>query len=298
MRPASGCSKPAIIRSVVVLPQPDGPSIEKNSPPRMVNETSLTATTSPKRLVTPLEDDLTAVCLGAHCPSPIPIANMSLTLVPVGPVMTRSPSARSAAPAPWASRAARRSMPSVCRPVGRVPVHHRAGGVGAAVGAVGVEERRDHRLAAAQPQRRAQRGLLVRAAGAEHGAVADGDGGLAAAADQHARRRERPAAARRLAGQLDQGGADVAALALDARWRARSGGCRARPRGRPSPRTPVSPLTSITVWIRMPVSVGDSSAPASQVLADGRRHVVEQVDGCAARRARRPPLSCRALSGR
>ena len=33
-RPAVGCSKPAIIRSVVVLPEPDGPSIEKNSPSR------------------------------------------------------------------------------------------------------------------------------------------------------------------------------------------------------------------------------------------------------------------------
>ena len=32
IRPSVGCSKPAIIRSVVVLPQPDGPSIEKNSP--------------------------------------------------------------------------------------------------------------------------------------------------------------------------------------------------------------------------------------------------------------------------
>ena len=30
--PAVGCSKPAISRSVVVLPQPDGPSSEKNSP--------------------------------------------------------------------------------------------------------------------------------------------------------------------------------------------------------------------------------------------------------------------------
>ena len=30
--PEVGCSKPAIMRSVVVLPQPDGPSIEKNSP--------------------------------------------------------------------------------------------------------------------------------------------------------------------------------------------------------------------------------------------------------------------------
>ena len=33
-RPASGSSKPAIIRSEVVLPQPDGPSSEKNSPAR------------------------------------------------------------------------------------------------------------------------------------------------------------------------------------------------------------------------------------------------------------------------
>ena len=32
MRPGSGCSKPAIIRSVVVLPEPDGPSSVKNSP--------------------------------------------------------------------------------------------------------------------------------------------------------------------------------------------------------------------------------------------------------------------------
>ena len=32
MRPSLGCSKPATIRSVVVFPQPDGPSSEKNSP--------------------------------------------------------------------------------------------------------------------------------------------------------------------------------------------------------------------------------------------------------------------------
>ncbi len=30
-----GVSNPAIMRSVVVLPQPDGPSIEKNSPSAM-----------------------------------------------------------------------------------------------------------------------------------------------------------------------------------------------------------------------------------------------------------------------
>jgi hypothetical protein len=33
MRPAVGSSNPAISRSVVVLPHPDGPSSEKNSPP-------------------------------------------------------------------------------------------------------------------------------------------------------------------------------------------------------------------------------------------------------------------------
>src|SRR5689334_12909474 len=32
IRPEVGCSKPAISRRVVVLPQPDGPSREKNSP--------------------------------------------------------------------------------------------------------------------------------------------------------------------------------------------------------------------------------------------------------------------------
>ena len=32
MRPPSGRSKPAIMRSSVVLPQPDGPSRVKNSP--------------------------------------------------------------------------------------------------------------------------------------------------------------------------------------------------------------------------------------------------------------------------
>ena len=35
-RPSSGSSKPAISRSVVVLPEPDGPSSVKNSPLRDV----------------------------------------------------------------------------------------------------------------------------------------------------------------------------------------------------------------------------------------------------------------------
>src|SRR5262245_55035866 len=53
IRPSSGVSNPAIIRSVVVLPQPLGPSIEKNSPARTANETPRTAATSANRFVTP-----------------------------------------------------------------------------------------------------------------------------------------------------------------------------------------------------------------------------------------------------
>src|SRR6202050_1715789 len=41
--PEVGDSKPAIMRSVVVFPQPDGPSSEKNSPRRISSETSFTA---------------------------------------------------------------------------------------------------------------------------------------------------------------------------------------------------------------------------------------------------------------
>ena len=44
--PLVGSSKPAIIRRVVVLPQPDGPSIEKNSPSAMRRSTCSTALTS------------------------------------------------------------------------------------------------------------------------------------------------------------------------------------------------------------------------------------------------------------
>ena len=51
-RPWSGSSKPAIIRRVVVLPQPLGPSSEKNSPAPISSETSSTASSSPKLLVT------------------------------------------------------------------------------------------------------------------------------------------------------------------------------------------------------------------------------------------------------
>ena len=43
----SARSKPAMQRSVVVLPQPEGPSSEMNSPGATVNETSSTAVTAP-----------------------------------------------------------------------------------------------------------------------------------------------------------------------------------------------------------------------------------------------------------
>ena len=49
-RPEVGSSSPAIMRSVVVLPQPEGPSMTKNSPSSTVKVESLTATKSPKAL--------------------------------------------------------------------------------------------------------------------------------------------------------------------------------------------------------------------------------------------------------
>src|SRR3712207_675760 len=52
MSPEVGCSKPAIMRIRVVLPQPEGPRIEKNSPGATLKLTSSTAACEPKRLVT------------------------------------------------------------------------------------------------------------------------------------------------------------------------------------------------------------------------------------------------------
>ena len=52
-RPAVGRSKPATSRSTVVLPEPEGPSIEKNSPSAISRSRSSTARTSPKCLLSP-----------------------------------------------------------------------------------------------------------------------------------------------------------------------------------------------------------------------------------------------------
>jgi hypothetical protein len=51
--PASGLSKPAIIRRRVVFPHPDGPRREKNSPLCMVRSTQCNTRKSPKDLPTP-----------------------------------------------------------------------------------------------------------------------------------------------------------------------------------------------------------------------------------------------------
>src|SRR6266487_1909159 len=52
--PPVGCSKPAIIRSVVVLPQPDGPRNETNSPRSASRLKSSTAIVAPNCFWTPL----------------------------------------------------------------------------------------------------------------------------------------------------------------------------------------------------------------------------------------------------
>src|SRR5262249_30194760 len=52
-RPPSGRSNPAISRSSVVFPDPDGPSSVKNSPERTVRSVSASATTSPYRFLSP-----------------------------------------------------------------------------------------------------------------------------------------------------------------------------------------------------------------------------------------------------
>ena len=52
-RPRVGSSNPASTRSSVVLPQPEPPRSEKISPRAIASDTSSTAVTGPKRLVTP-----------------------------------------------------------------------------------------------------------------------------------------------------------------------------------------------------------------------------------------------------
>ena len=56
--PLVGWSSPAIMRSVVVLPQPEGPRSETNSPAAIARLRSSTAATLPKRQPTPVRTSL------------------------------------------------------------------------------------------------------------------------------------------------------------------------------------------------------------------------------------------------
>ena len=56
--PASACSKPATIRSAVVLPQPDGPSRATSSPGAMSSDMLSSARTVPNARVTSRSDTL------------------------------------------------------------------------------------------------------------------------------------------------------------------------------------------------------------------------------------------------
>jgi hypothetical protein len=51
--PSVGVSKPAIMRSSVLLPQPEGPSSTRNSPSRVSRLTPFTATMSPNVFLMP-----------------------------------------------------------------------------------------------------------------------------------------------------------------------------------------------------------------------------------------------------
>src|SRR3954470_21100917 len=63
----SGISKPAIMRRLVVLPQPDGPSSEKNSPALMSSVTASTATTLPSNVLVTFLRLIAADVIHAPC---------------------------------------------------------------------------------------------------------------------------------------------------------------------------------------------------------------------------------------
>src|SRR5262245_27686598 len=66
MRPESGNSKPAIMRNDVVLPQPEGPSREKNSPAAMSSVTPSTATIRPSKVLVTFSRRMVAEVIQPH----------------------------------------------------------------------------------------------------------------------------------------------------------------------------------------------------------------------------------------
>ena len=284
--PSLGSSKPAIIRSVVVLPQPLGPSIEKNSPRGDLERHRVGG-------------DRAAVALGQapqldhrphRChslPAPIAITNRSLTLVPVEPVRTRSPSAADGSPERWASRAWRRSRPSVAGAGDGHPVGHRPGGGGAAVGAVGVDHHRGDR-AAVELQRGGDRRVLVRPAGAELGALGEAHRGLAAAADEQDRRRERGAVGGAGPRQVGEQAAELARLPLEAGREADGGVAGARRLQHHRLAGAAAGDQQLGLDPRR-AQVGRLGGGVVQMLADRSRHPLPEVVGLehgAARRRR------------
>ena len=76
MAPALGSSSPAIMRSVVVLPQPDGPSRQKNSPSSTVKLDGLRAWKGPKRF----SRSRTAICAMVYSGNLVTIMNISVPI--------------------------------------------------------------------------------------------------------------------------------------------------------------------------------------------------------------------------
>ena len=84
--PASGCSKPAIIRSSVVLPQPDGPSTARSSPGSMSRFSSRTALTEPNDFDSPrIRTWLMRAPPRARRPSRTAAGEASTSLAPMRP---------------------------------------------------------------------------------------------------------------------------------------------------------------------------------------------------------------------
>ena len=91
MVPSVGSSSPATIRSVVVLPQPDGPSSAKNDPDGMVRDRSSTATKVAEALRDPVQPQVLARGAGlARHQLPITFWKASLYVVSSSGVRLRN----------------------------------------------------------------------------------------------------------------------------------------------------------------------------------------------------------------
>ena len=257
-RPASGSSKPAIMRSVVVLPQPLGPSIEKNSPAGDVEGD-----------VVDRHDVAEALGRRARARSSVSLRSSFLPsdrdreqIVDVGAggagdeQLAERCSASARPVLEERRRAGRRRRPSRARRWCRRRSRRR---LGAAVGAVGVDEDRGDRRALELAARRRSPppgwGRPRRSAAP----WTEGHGGLAAAADACTGGANGAAVGGAVRASDGQQRADLAAspsrLGRDARP-----GCSRRGRPRAIASQAVVPLTSITVWIASASSSGDSAA--------------------------------------